>query len=285
MKKFLYAATLLLPLMAGAQELSLLTWNVFMIPKPINFTLQPQRTELIAEQLKNSPYDVIMMNEAFIKKFRTKVGRALRPNFPHQEFLQRSVRPWHFMNSGLFVLSRHPFEVLDHWYYTKCTHADCLSAKGVLLIEVTLPANKKVQIAMTHMQAWDDLKAQKVRAHQFQEIKDLLELHAVPGVPQILTGDLNIDGKATHEYPLLLNLMEMKARPLDSELNYTTGFKTNCYKIPGGASEQWLDHVWVNPRGSKARILNNSVRAFTGLLKGRDCPLSDHNSVEARIQL
>lgn len=255
-----------------------------MIPKPINFSLQPERTSIIAGQLKEAPYDVILMQEAFRRDFRNKVGSAVKKDFPFQDYLQRSMRPWHFLNSGLFVVSRHPFEVLDHWYFTRCTHSDCLSAKGVLLIEVTLPSTKKVQIAMTHTQAWDDRKAQGVRAFQFEEIKHLLELHATPGTPQILAGDFNIDGKALHEYPHLLELMAMKARSLDGELNYTNGFPNDCYKTPGG-SYQWLDHVWLKPNETASEITYNAVRPMKGTLKGRECYLSDHHSVEARINL
>lgn len=284
MKSFLLLA-LLLPALVQAKELRLLTWNVFMIPRPINFSQQKERTRIIAEKLQDAPYDVILMQEAFIGSFRQRAGSALRKNFPFQHHLQRSVRPWHILNSGLFVLSRHPFEVLDHWYFTRCTHSDCLSAKGIILIEVMLPDNNKVQIAMTHTQAWDDQKAQKVRAIQFGQIKDLLDLHATPGVPQVLAGDFNIDGRMEHEYPHLLGLLDMKARPLDGELTYTNGFKVGCYKTPGDSPKQWLDHVWLDPRGTDAEIINNFVRPMTGTLGGKECSLSDHYAVEARIKL
>lgn len=285
MKKLLLSLIALLPLAGHAEELKLLTWNVFMFPKPINFSLQNIRTPMIAKALDESPYDVILMQEAWLGSFRSQVGRTLAKKFPYQEHLSRVRRPFKFLNSGLFLVSKHPVEVLGHWYFNSCTHSDCLASKGVLLTELTLRSGKKVQIAFTHAQAWEDAKAVTVRAQQFQNIKRLLEKHAKPNVAQILAGDFNIDGKLELEYPQLLELLGMSSRPLDGELDYTSGFHIPCYKTPGGVAQQWLDHVWLNPRETQAEVSHKAVRPFTGLIRGVECSLSDHYAVEATVSL
>jgi endonuclease/exonuclease/phosphatase family metal-dependent hydrolase len=285
LKKIIGLMSLALPLFAQAEELRLLSWNIFMIPKPINFSLQGQRAPLMAKALKSSSYDIILLQEGFRKRTRGLLNRELRKNFPFQEYLQRSVRPNHFLNSGLLIYSRLPFKVLDHWYFTRCAHADCLSSKGALLIELTLPQGKRIQIVNTHLQAWDNQRAVGVRRQQFLEIKALLKKHAKNGVPQILAGDLNIDGNAQHEYPGILELMEMNSTRLESEIHYTSGLEDSCYKIPGGTPRQWLDHMWLNEQGAAAQIINKKVRPFFDILRGEECSLSDHYALEATVKL
>lgn len=286
MKKFL-VLLLLVPMMSFAEDIKLLTWNVFMLPKPINFSKQKERTPLIGKALLNSNYDIILLQEAFIGRFRKDVGRLLKDKYPYQDHLTRSRRLFHFINSGLFILSRHPFEVLGWHYFNDCAHSDCLSSKGVLLVEVTTPSGKKVQIAMSHMQAWDGKRALEVRRNQIDEIKTLLDTYARPNVPQLLAGDLNIDGKTVTEYPLALSTLQMTSTSLEGPLNATNGFKVECYKTPGEASDgQWLDHFWLRTQGTESEVLYKKVRPFTAIMKGnKECSLSDHYGVEAILKL
>lgn len=286
MKKIL-VILLLLPMMSFAEEVKLLTWNVYMLPKPINFTRQKERTALIGKALLATDYDIILLQEAFIGRFRKDVYKIIKDKYPYQDHLAKSRRLLHFLNSGLYIASKYPFEVLGWHYFNECTHSDCLSSKGVLLVEVTTPSGKKVQIAMSHMQAWDDKKALEARKNQIEEIKTLLDTYSRPGVPQILAGDLNIDGRNGLEYPAALATLQMTSSNLEGPLVATNGFKVDCYKTPGGPSDgQWLDHFWLRAQGTESEIFNKKVRPFTAMMKGdKECSLSDHYGVEATLQL
>lgn len=286
MKNFI-GLLLLLPVLCFAEDVKLLTWNVYMLPKPINFTRQIERTDLIAKEILKADYDVILLQEAFMGSFRKKLSRAIKKEYPYQDHLTRSRRLIHFINSGLYIASRYPFEVLGWHYFNDCTHSDCFSAKGVLLVEVTTPKGKKVQIAMSHMQAWDDRRAVEARTHQVDEIKTLLDTYARPGVPQILAGDLNINAKTTTEYPAAIAHLQMTNTDLEGPLTSTNGFKVECYKTPGQPSDgDWIDHVWLRSQGTETKILNKQVRPFKAIFKsGKECSLSDHYGVEAIISL
>ena len=269
-----------------ADELKLLTWNVFMLPKPINFSKQVERTHLIAAELKKTDYDIILLQEAFIARFRNSVAHELKDQYPFTAHLPRSARFKHFLNSGLMILSKHPIEIVGHHYYNHCTHSDCFSAKGVLLVEATLPTGKKVQIATSHLQAWNDQKAMEVRKFQIEEVNDLLKTYARTGVPQIFAGDFNIDGKLDVEYPDALKTLGMTSSPLLGTLDYTNSFPVECYKIPGDQKQtEWLDHVWMKENETEAQVLKKSVRPFMATMGNRECSLSDHYSVEALIKL
>ncbi len=268
------------------EEIKLLTWNVFMLPPPINFSKQKLRASHISQKLVESDYDIILLQEAFMNSTRKSIARSLKEKYPYQEHLRKSKKLLHFVNSGLFIASKFPLKVLGYHYYNNCTHSDCLSSKGVLLVEVTTRTGLKLQVAMTHLQAWEDEKAMAVRTAQFDEIKTLLNKHLTPNVPQILAGDLNVDGKLNIEYPQGLEHLGMTSTPLSGPIMGTNGFSVDCYKIPDLKSqEQWLDHVWVKENNTNIKVLRKTVVPFTGILNTKECSLSDHHGVEAIIQL
>lgn len=286
MKKIILILVFMFPFTSIAEELKLLTWNVYMLPRPLNFTKQNERTKLIGEKLLTTDYDVILLQEAFMSGFRKKISKALKEKYPYQDHLRKSKRILHFVNSGLYVASKYPFEVLGWHYFNSCTHSDCFSSKGVLLIEVTTPKGNKVQIAMSHMQAWNDDTAVNVRKQQIEEINNLLKSYSRPEIPQILAGDLNIDGKIEKEYPGAVKALEMTSTPLEGELNATNGFAVECYKTPGEPGEgEWLDHIWLKQNDTQTEILNKKVIPFLATMKDKECSLSDHYGVEATLKL
>ena len=231
--KLLILFIFLIPFTAISEEIKVLTWNVFMIPKPINFTKQNLRTKLIAEKLEKAPHDIIFLQEAFRMRFQKEISLKLKGTHPFQTNLKKGKNLFHVLNSGLFIASKYPFKILGKKYYQSCVHSDCFASKGVILIELTLPSGKSVQVATTHMQAWGDEEAIKTRREQIYTINDLLEEKFTPGIPQILLGDLNIDGKIQDEYKKSLEILKMDSTPLSGEIQSTNGFKIECYKMAG----------------------------------------------------
>jgi endonuclease/exonuclease/phosphatase family metal-dependent hydrolase len=178
-------------------------------------------------------------------------------------------------------------KVLGSETYKKCTKEDCFAGKGALLVEVTMPDQKKVQMMTTHLQAWDTAKAVSVRKAQLEQVKALFKKHEVPEVAQFLIGDINIDGLAPDEYHSSLDLLQMESAPLNGEITSTNGYKSECYKTPGGEHQgQWLDHVWMKPNQSTAVVLERKAVEYNAILKkNKSCPLSDHRAVAAVISL
>lgn len=298
MIKILTTLITMTPLLAQAHEFKLLSWNVFMIPKPINFSKQVERTRLISQKLQDTDHDIILFQEAFRAGFKEMIAREFKEKYPYQASLNRRLTAKTVLNSGLYIASKYPIEVLGHHYFTKSIHADQFSSKGVLLVELTLPNEKKVQIATTHVQAWDDKKAVEVRALQFKEIRDFLDSHKKTGVPQILGGDLNVDSLLDpenmfksylkdREYSGTLNILNMNSGPVVGDVGYTSGFKTICYKQPGKNEPlKLLDHILVDENDSGIEITERKVVEFKDIMKtGIECPLSDHHGIEAIIRI
>ncbi len=266
----------------AASEIKILSWNVYMIPKPIKFTWQKYRTKHIQQELKKVDHDILFFQEAFVGSFHKALKNAIGDRYPYTYYLKR--RAFYYpMGSGVFVMSKHPFKVLDKVYYkmSSCGGADCFASKGSVLIEVKLPSGKVVQFANTHLQS-GELNGRK-RMAQVNQVKAMLEKNAHEGVPQFLVGDLNIDS-VEPEFHQGLDKLNMDYVELEGPILYTNSLKNDCYKTTGdGIHHEWIDHIWSNATDLKDAKMQVRVMAFD--YDGVSCPLSDHHAVEATIPL
>lgn len=277
MKMIITTMLLLFITQAQAGELKILTWNVFMLPKPIKFSLQDERADLMVKEFEKGKYDVIVLQEAFDWKFQARLRRNLSKVYPHQDYLSRKVFSFTVYGSGVYYLSKYPFKKLGHIHYTKCATADCLASKGSSVIELLLPYNKKIHIASTHMQSGGSEKSVNVRLDQLGQLKGLFARTSQQNIPLIFLGDFNINALKGSEYPRALALLGMTSTPLEGDLGYTNGFPTLCYKKPGSDEKEWIDHIFVK---GPAAIKGKQVVPFFGDIKGKKCALSDHWGVE-----
>lgn len=256
-----------------------------MLPKPIKFSNQNDRAPIIARELGKLDFDFVLLQESFSSAFRKTISKELKAKYPYQHTLGRSGEFQHIMNSGLTILGRHPLKVIDYYYYSRCDTADCFSSKGIYLVEATLPGNKIVQIAMTHMQAGQTRARASVRHTQLVFIKRLLARNAKPGIPQILAGDLNIDGLVGNEYQKSLDFLGMTSTPLDGPLQSTKAHDTKCVRKDNEGKVSWVDHVYLDARGTQAKVLDKRVHPVKVIYNGLPCDLSDHLPVAATISI
>ncbi|MFL5785352.1 MAG: endonuclease/exonuclease/phosphatase family protein [Bacteriovoracaceae bacterium] len=259
---------------AQAADLRVLNWNTYMLPWPIKDSNQKIRTPVIAEALKGEDYDFVFMEEAFTGSFRDKVGKILKSEYPHQYYLgnYRILVP--YFGSGVFVLSKHAFKVIDKVYYKKnCEASDCMAAKGAVLIESVLPSGRKIQIASTHLQSKED--AGPIRLEQMKQVKAMLDKNKKKGVPQFFIGDLNTD-VTEPEFPKGLEIMGMNATQLTGAYDHTNVI--DCYKKPT-ADKEWIDHMWVD-KDTQLKDSSISVRPISYEYKGKLCNASDHYAIE-----
>lgn len=282
MKSLITLLLFLFALTAGAGELKILTWNVYMIPKPIKWSYQPERTIEITKQIAKSDYDIVFLQEAFMGDFRKKLYRSVSKKFPYAHYLGiNGAVP--LVGSGVFVLSKYPYKVLENIHFRDCSGGDCFSAKGATFIEVTLPGDEKLQFGVTHMQAGSGAEKEAVRLSQLMQIRGSFQRIKTSGIPQFLVGDVNVDYNNNRpEFDRLTSLLQMKTDRLIGDLQHTGGFPTVCYNKTINANK-WIDHILVSQESRNVRV-TRSVRAFSGRINGRECPLSDHHSVEATIR-
>ncbi len=276
---------LLMSTMAFAEEVKIFSWNVFMLPKPIKFSHQQERTDLIIKLINASDDEIIILQEAFSGDFRSKLSERTIKKFPYQYYLDRKTFSFDVYGSGVYYLSRYPLKVLDDVYYNDCTKADCFASKGTSVVEFTLPSGKKIQIAGTHLQAGQKELSRDIRMKQLGQVKLALSSFEKAGVPQFLIGDLNIDAIHSPDYNKALGFMNMVSGPLEGDLTYTNGYPITCYEKPGDDTKEWIDHIFMKSNGSLSQTLHRKVRPYLGNIKGTECPLSDHWGVEAVLSL
>lgn len=272
--KILLLLALVLP--AHAADLKVLSWNAFMLPRPIKFSNQGVRSKVISYALADGEYDLIFFQEAFMGSFRDEVGSVLKESYPHQYYLKNNRFFYPFFGSGVFILSRKPFTVLDKVYFDKCGSADCFAAKGSVLIETKVASGKTVQFAVTHLQAKEELGP--VRLRQMGQIDRMLQKHKKENIPQLLVGDLNIDAKEP-EFEKGLELLGMNPTQLTGEFDHTNVI--DCYKKPDHQKE-WIDHMWVD-RKTQLKDSSISVRPIDYEYKGQVCMASDHHAIEGNF--
>lgn len=282
----LFAFLILLPALSPASQpvtpadLKILQWNLYMLPSPFKKSLQSLRAKVIADQLANSETDVMFFQEAFFGISRKAIISELGSRYPYNFYLGADGKLTHIFGSGVFIMSRYPFQVLDKTYFKKCGGFDCFAAKGSVLIETTLPNGRKFQFASTHLQSGD--KRGNVRMLQLAQIRAMMDRHKTAGVPQMLIGDLNII-PTEPEFKNGLAAMRMRAAPLTGPIQYTSGRHNDCYKVPGHTTD-WIDHAWMNlDAGVKTAAMR--ARDFGFSYKNKRCPSSDHYAVETRLVL
>lgn len=261
---------------AHGADLKVLNWNTFMLPKPIKNSNQGIRTKVISLALQGEDYDFIFLEEAFTRSFRSYVGKSLKSEYPHQYYLKNRGFIYPFFGSGVFILSKHPFKVVDKVYYKKCAGADCWASKGSALVESTLASGKTVQFAVTHLQSMEGKGA--IRLTQLAQVRAMLERNKRRGIPQFFIGDLNIDAKED-EFHQGLEVLNMNPTQLTGPVDHTNVI--DCYKKPDHEKE-WIDHMWVS---HDADIKDSSiqVREVSYEHKGKVCMASDHHAVEGQF--
>jgi endonuclease/exonuclease/phosphatase family metal-dependent hydrolase len=264
---------------ASASDIKVLTWNVYMLPWPIKDSMQKERSKAIAASLSQTDYDIMFFQEAFSKGFRRTMLKQVSKAYPYSTYLGADGKLKHVFGSGLLIMSRRPFRILDHVYYKTCSGSDCFAAKGSILIETQLENGRTVQFATTHLQSIIPQGAK--RMVQLAQVKGMLSAHKKHGIPQIFLGDLNID-PAQPEMEKGLALLNLKNAELLGPIRYTSGLASDCYKTDRGLS--WIDHAWASNDGTVGSIAM-TVRRETFQHGPFTCPDSDHHAVEVRARL
>ena len=268
--------TFLIPAIALSADVKVLSWNVYMLPSPIKKSLQGLRNQEIPAQLVHTDYDIMFFQEAFTGGFRKTMIKKLSYQYPYNFYMKKS-NLFQVFGSGVFVMSRYPFKIVDQLRYNSCATEDCFASKGTYVVELTMPSGKQVQFFPTHLQSQENKVA--IRKAQLHQIRNFMDKNSKRGVPQVLLGDLNIAG-GDSEFDEGQEILDMKATDLIGDLKTTSARVNDCYKTP--KNSKWLDHAWIDRKDYSAKSTLKVV-PFDFKHDGKNCPLSDHHAVEAHL--
>jgi len=273
----------------GLDQVSILTWNIFMLP--VSFfpkSGQLERAEGIVEQLKDQAYDIIVFQEAFDKKAREILWEGLKEKFPFTTGPDKGG--FMKLNNGVWILSKFKFTTIASIKFNTCKVADCFSKKGATLVEF-IKDGKFFQVIGTHLQSEN---YQEVRNEQFEEITEhLLKPYEKEGVPQIIAGDLNTPVDDEESYSNMLCILNAEDQLPEEpkimkkkELVTWGGFNNDLFEEGNNRIPQLLDYILVKHNGSQPKWIKKSIKviqqAWNSDRKKKD--LSDHYAVAAIIK-
>jgi endonuclease/exonuclease/phosphatase family metal-dependent hydrolase len=280
---FVTASFIAFPNIISAQQdsLKVLSWNIYMLPLSVKSVGQAKRVQYIAEQMNAADYDIIVFQEAFERDARYRLSKLLRKNYPYQEGPANAKPSFLRMNSGVWILSKHPMKFLDELDYKRATGVDRVARKGALLVEIN-KNGKTYHVAGTHLQAGASRKKDEIRHSQFQELQQLLHRYEVAGVPQLVCGDFNTPMNDRKNYNLMLETLKVQDGPLESSLQYTYDAKENDLAA-GGEYREVLDYILLKDNSQKVSFSKRRVIAFTAKWHEKRKSLSDHYAVEIML--
>lgn len=266
---------------SGQKPLRVLSWNIYLLPVLSLFNDNQSRSKAIAAQIYESDYDLVVFQEAFSATNRRHIARRIKDKYPYQYGPVNQGRSLHRTNSGLWVVSRIPLQMLGSLHFEESTGFDAVARKGAVLFEGVFNG-KKFQLLSTHLQA--DGKV-GIRERQLSEIKGkLLQPYHEKSVPQLICGDFNIEKSDSDTYQGMLDLLEAKDGDFSSGLRYTYDETGNTLLRKPGGRKKLIDYFLLRNDELVHRI-ERKVRAFQRMVGDELHHLSDHHALEAEIHL
>lgn len=287
MKKLVFNLFFLLylPLSLFAQEIKIMSWNIFMVPPFIFKSCQTERAHLQAAFIKKNDPDIVVLNEAFMKSTRAILFEKLQHIFPYQTKITK--KGFFKTNSGVWILSKYPISNQQFMKYKNKKGSDIFSKKGAVYMEVTLPHNK-LQIIATHTQSL--AKYRTAREKQFTQLKTrLADVHFTESIPQFIIGDLNCDFYDTSAYQSMLQKLDVLPFHFTGE-KYSWNGKENelAYSFFDTIQES-LDYILLrNAHKEKASVISTTImnpKQDSCFCKNKYFNISDHHPIISTIQL
>jgi endonuclease/exonuclease/phosphatase family metal-dependent hydrolase len=266
------------PPVAATLVLDVLTFNAALLPELAAETDQAARAARMAPHLVG--YDVLVLQEVFVNRWREALLAELAASYPYQGDLVGADgargMPWR-QDGGVVVLSRWPIERQATLRFgTVCSGTDCLADKGVAYAAVRV-GERLVHVFGTHAQSIYGRDVAAVRAAQFALLRGFVAAQAIPAEePVLIAGDLNVDAY-TPELSAMLDVLDADWPAVDGEVRFTWDPRSNAWA--GGRSQHWFDYVLV--AADHARPTSSWNRALP--LRDGDLDLSDHFAVWGRL--
>lgn len=137
------------PVKVVPTEVSILSWNIAMLPVFDFVHAGRDRARSIGTALRERNYDIIVFQEAFSPFARRSIKMSLKKAYPY-EYGPANAGISLRINSGVWILSRIPLKVVREYKFSGCQGFDCLSRKGAIMLEGRLN-DQTFQLIGTHL--------------------------------------------------------------------------------------------------------------------------------------
>ncbi|HET9932316.1 MAG TPA: sphingomyelin phosphodiesterase [Polyangiaceae bacterium] len=176
----------------NSRALSILTWNIFMMPEWIKESpFNQSRARAIAATLLEQQFDILCLQKVFDRAALAILENALGRRYPHR--YGPANDGCLLLSSGVWVLSRYPLVDYQQIEFSECSSWECFARKGALLLSGTC-GKTPFRLVTTHLQGEEGSSFtranQAVRDRQMRQIRDrLIVPHLEAEVPFIICGD------------------------------------------------------------------------------------------------
>lgn len=259
-------------------NLKVLSWNIYMLPAVAVRPGKRDRAYAIVDELQKSDFDVIVFQEAFLPAARRIIYQGLKEKYAYNYGPANSEGISFKANSGIWVLSNTPLEVLGTIQFNDCSGIDCWARKGAMLLQGEANG-KKFQILGTHLQSEN---ASEIREKQMDQMfVELLLKHREQNVPQIVCGDLNTESDIKEHYCAMLDCLDAEDGDMESVEKCTyDGVNNEIAQSYGAKSKFTLDYILLRANGAKMK----TVKRFVSIMKKGKKHLSDHYGVICEVK-
>lgn len=259
-------------------NLKVLSWNIYMLPAVAVRPGKRDRAYAIVDELQKSDFDVIVFQEAFLPAARRIIYQGLKEKYAYNYGPANNEGISFKANSGIWVLSNTPLEILGTIQFNDCSGIDCWARKGAMLLQGEANG-KKFQILGTHLQSEN---ASDIREKQMDQIfVELLLKHREQNVPQIVCGDLNTESDIKEHYCAMLDCLDAEDGDMESVEKCTyDGVNNEIAQSYGAKSKFTLDYILLRANGAKMK----TVKRFVSVMKKGKKHLSDHYGVICEVK-
>jgi endonuclease/exonuclease/phosphatase family metal-dependent hydrolase len=260
-------------------NLKILSWNIYMLPAVAVRPGKRERAYAIVEELKKSDFDVIVFQEAFLPAARRIIQEGLKDKYAFDYGPANNEGLSFKTNSGIWVISNRPLEILGAIQFKDCSGIDCYARKGAMLLQGMNASGKPFQILGTHLQSEN---ATDVREKQMDQIyMELLVKYRQQGVPQIVCGDLNTESYVKEHYCAMLDCLDAEDGDVESVEKCTyDGVNNEIAQSYGAKTKFTLDYILLRANGAKMK----TVKRFVSVMKKGKKHLSDHYGVICEVK-
>lgn len=268
-----------------SQEIKILTWNIFMIPPVIFKSCQTERAFLIAEYIKNTNADIVVLEESFMESIHDILYKNLHETYPYQSAVSKSGVLK--LNSGVWILSKYKIEKQDFITYKKKKGSDIFARKGATYLELNVQ-HAKLQIIGTHTQSLP--KYRETRATQFCQLKnELADRYFQDTIPQFIIGDLNCNYFDTAEYVQMQEMLDIQPIRFSGEPYSWNGLKNDLAYTFSEHTLETLDYILLRKKHArKAEIISSEILhpySDSCVCDKKFRYLSDHNPLLSKVLL
>jgi endonuclease/exonuclease/phosphatase family metal-dependent hydrolase len=255
--------------------IKIVSWNIKMVPKSLAlFTKdarkkQKDRAPRIIQYLKNSNFDIVILQELFDQSISKKFCKDLSINYP---YILSPIKEGFTikMSSGVMILSKYPYELIAHEIFNVSKKTDNSAQKSCTLIKVVING-KKILLGGTHL----DSRNEESRILQSKLIKERIIAPFINDtISMFLAGDFNVN-KTSASYDSLSRLFDLENYHLKDDRPYTFD-EFNSWNEKG--YKAWVDFIFYQ-KTKKIEVLDQYILRPVMTYKKNKMDLSDHYQI------